>query len=90
VSSDRSDFLKFQGTEVTVNNSVANTVGGSSFVRIVNTGAGYTLVTQQRSGQANVSLSVPPSGVVYLAKHPSDTITSNSASSVVAVGVKTF
>jgi hypothetical protein len=89
---DRGPILKVQGTEVAVNTSVANTVGGASFVRVLNRDAGYVLVTQQRlaANLANVSCTVAPGRELLLAKAPSDTITSNSAASVVAVGVKFF
>jgi hypothetical protein len=91
MASDRQPFLKIQGTEVTVN-AAANTIGGSSFVRVINRDAGYVLVTHQRvaANLANVSCTVAPGASLMLAKAPTDTLTSNSATNVLAVGVKVF
>jgi hypothetical protein len=84
-------IIRVTGVESTVN-STPNTVGDSSFVRVLNSSAGTALVTQQNvaANTANVSISLAAGKETFLNKAPVDTLTSNVASGVLAVGIKRF
>jgi hypothetical protein len=64
-------------------------VDDASFCRIVNVDAGHVLVTHQKS-TGNVTVTVPPGGVIYLAKSPAEPLFSNAAANCLGVSVKVF
>jgi hypothetical protein len=77
------DVLRLQGAEVTLNNSVANTVGGASLVRVIEAGVANNLgvVTVYFSGNSstNATMTIVGGQTVFLKKAPTDTLLSSGA-----------
>jgi len=76
-------IVKLKGTEAGV--TTASTVGGASVVRCFNATASGILVTQKDSGSNTIGTVTVGSGVTFIKKDPTDTLT--AASSVLMVGV---
>lgn len=85
------DPVKVLATELTLNGT-PNNVSTASLVRIVNNTAGAALVTQKYANGTTISnftLGANSTGFcdIYLIKQPTDTLTSNLTSGVLAVSV---
>jgi hypothetical protein len=84
--------LKLTGVELTLG-ATANTVGGASFLRVLNANTTtYAVITQQNiaANTANTTYTLGPGKEVFLAKAPADTLTANLAALVLATSVKRF
>lgn len=84
-------IYKFLGSEITLSNTVANTVGGSTLVRLVhaNTTAAAHVITQKWANGTTkaVFTMVYPTGDFAIQKLPDDTLTVDTGTDVKAVPV---
>jgi hypothetical protein len=78
--------LKVKTAELTLT-ATPNTVGSASVVRIINTGTGASLITQQSNGVANVSFTLAPSEEAIVQKLPADTLTSANLTTCLATSI---
>jgi len=85
-----SDNIKILSTSITL--TTANTVSGAKVVRIVNTSASPSLITQKNANGVSIgTIVLGAAGCNFdsesVLKQPTDTFESNSASGVFAVSV---
>jgi hypothetical protein len=80
--------IRLQSSEIAL--STANTVNNSKAVRVLETGTGNALITHKDAGGNTIgTITIRQGNEFYFRKDPTDTLTSNSATTV-AVAVSAW